>query len=144
MTQHVRAERRIPVPAADLWATVVRMSGMEEWYPDLIAASEVDETGNVPRRTCTMRDGGTLEERILLRDAARRTFVYAIDSHPHPARHVVGTIRLDDLGDGSSHVSWSAQMALDPAMAGQVTAMVAGMYEAGLESLDAHCCSRTG
>lgn len=85
-----------------------------------------------------MQDGGVLVERILLRDAATRTFVYAIDSHPLPARNVVGTIRIDDLGDGQSHVSWSAQMVLEPSSADQMTSMVTGMYERGLASLEKH------
>jgi len=85
-----------------------------------------------------MQDGGVLKERILLRDAETRTFVYAIDSHPLPARNVVGTMRIDDLGDGQSHVSWSADMMLDSASADQMTKMVTGMYEQGLSALESY------
>jgi mxaD protein len=139
MTHHVKAEREIPVAAETLWHTIHQMTGMEVWYPGLIRESEVLEGDSVqPRRICSMQDGGTLKERILLRDAATRTFVYAIDSHPLPAKNVVGTIRIDDLGNGRSYVSWSASLALDPKNANQIAAMVTGMYEAGLASLEAH------
>lgn len=139
MTHHVKATREIPVASADLWQTVRQMTGMEDWYPGLIRESEVlEEDGTEPRRNCVMRDGGLLKERILLRDDLTRTFVYAIDSHPLPAKNVVGTIRIDDIGGGGSHVTWSASLALDPKSADQIAAMVTGMYEAGLASLEAY------
>ena len=138
MTHHVQASRQIPVSADDLWQTISQMTGMEAWYPGLIRESEVIEQNSAePKRNCTMQDGGVLKERILLRDNATRTFVYAIDIHPLPAQNVVGTIRIDDLGSGQSHVSWSANLALDPDMAEQMQGMVQGMYENGLASLEA-------
>jgi hypothetical protein len=139
MTHQVKAHREIPVAPEALWATIRKMTGMEDWYPGLIRESEVlDGTAAQPRRNCVMRDGGTLKERILLRDDATRTFVYAIDSHPLPAKNVVGTIRVDDMGNGRSHVTWSASLELDTKSASQVAAMVTGMYEAGLASLEAY------
>lgn len=139
MTHNIKATREIPIPSSDLWQTVRRMTRMEEWYPGLIRKSEVlEEDGMEPRRNCVMQDGGVLKERILLRDDLTRTFVYAIDSLPLPAKNVVGTIRIDDVGNGRSHVTWSANMALDPQSADQITAMVTGMYEAGLASLEAY------
>ena len=138
MTHHVQASRQIPVPAEVLWQTVSRMTGMEEWYPGLIRESDVIGAENKePKRNCVMTDGGELRERILLRDNATRTFVYAIDSHPLPAQNVVGTIRIDDLGAGQSQVSWSANMVLDPEVAEQMQTVVRGMYENGLASLEA-------
>ena len=142
MTHTISVERVIPFSADTLWKTLDAMTGMEHWYPGLIRESEVREAnGPQPTRICVMQDGGVLKERILIRDGATRTFVYAIDSHPLPARNVVGTIRIDDLGDGRSHVTWSAQMALDQAMADQVRGMVKDMYEQGLASLESHHAS---
>lgn len=137
MTHRAEARRIIPVPADDLWRTVSRMDGMEDWYPDLIQSSNVpDPDAAQPRRECVMANGGELKERILVRDDATRTFVYAIDKHPMPARNVVGTIRIDDLGDGRSSVSWASDLVFDEANAGEMRAMVSGMYEKGLESLE--------
>lgn len=139
MTHHVRAEREIPVPAGDLWQTVRQMTGMETWYPGLIRESEVLEaTSPQPLRNCIMQDGGELKERILVRDDATRTFVYSIDSHPLPARNVVGTLRIDDLSDGRSYVTWAANMELDPETADQILGMIKSMYENGLASLEAY------
>lgn len=139
MTHYIRAERHIPIGADALWHTVSQMTDMEKWYPGLIQESEVLEAGSAqPRRTCVMQDGGVLKERILLRDAATRTFSYAIDEHGSPARNVVGTIRIDDLGDGTSHVSWSAQLVLDPEAAEKFGPMVHGMYDNGLASLETY------
>ncbi|SHG83733.1 SRPBCC family protein [Marivita hallyeonensis] len=141
MTHHVRAERTIPVEAADLWQTVSKMTGMEDWYPELISDSAVtDVDGREPARVCTLKDGAMLKERVILRDVATRTFCYAIDEHGMPAKNVVGTIRIDDLGDGNSFVSWSANLMLEPENAGQFAPLVQGMYEAGLASLEAYHC----
>ncbi len=137
MTHHIRAERNIPVEADTLWQTVNQMTDMEKWYPGLIRKSEVLDADSVqPRRNCVMQDGGVLKERVLLRDAATRTFSYAIDEHGLPAKNVVGTIRIDDLGDGTSHVSWSAQLVLDPVAVANFEPIVQEMYSNGLVSLE--------
>ncbi len=91
-----------------------------------------------PGRVCIMQDGGMLKERVILRDPATRTFSYAIDEHEMPAKNVVGTIRIDDLGNGNSFVSWSANLVLEPESAGQFGPMVQGMYQTGLASLEAY------
>ncbi len=137
--KHCRAEasRDIAAPADTLWATIDQMTGMETWYPGLISASRIEQSNGVTRRLCTMTNGGQLEERILLRDPKTRTFVYAIDSHPLPARGVVGCIRIDDLS-GKSHVTWDSQFIVDDAAAAQTLEMVRGMYVAGLDSLAKH------
>ncbi len=139
MTHHVRAERTMSVKASELWLTVSKMTGMEDWYPDLISESTVtDAVGRETRRVCIMQDGGVLKERVILRDPATRTLSYAIDEHGMPAKNVVGTIRIDDVGDGNSFVSWSANLVLEPDSADQFCPMVQGMYEAGLASLEAY------
>lgn len=137
MTHHVEARRTMDVPADDLWRTIARMKGMEDWYPEFIASSEVpDPEATQPKRNCTTQDGSALKERILLRDDATRTFVYAIDAHPLPAKNLVGSLRVDDLGDGRSMVTWGANMALGNAHVAQMERMVAGIYEQGLASLE--------
>lgn len=135
------ARRTIPASADTIWTTIRQMTGMEDWYPGLIRSSRVEETAYGPKRFCVMADGGELDERILLRDDATRTFVYAIDRHPLPGKGVVGTIRIDDLGD-SAHVAWDSQFVCDPA-AGQMTEIVTGMYTAGLDSLAAYHAAKS-
>lgn len=142
MTHSVEARRTLSIPANDLWATIKRMDNMEAWYPEFITTSEVPDPNSAqPERNCTMADGGALKERILLRDDATRTFVYAIDSHPLPAHNVVGSLRIDDLGDGRSVVTWGANMALDEAFVAQMTEMITDIYAKGLESLEAYHAS---
>lgn len=80
--------------------------------------------------------GMDMKERVILRDDATRTFSYAIDEHSMPAKNVVGTIRVDDHGDGTSFVSWSAKLVLEPESAEQFAPMVQSMYESGLASLE--------
>lgn len=137
--KHRRAEasRDIAAPASALWATIERMTGMEDWCPELIQASRVSIDGAAAQRVCTMTNGGVLEERVLLRDGKTRTFVYSVDTHPLPARDVVGCIRIDDLGD-VSRVTWDCQFTVEDAAADQTVEMVRGMYAAGLDSLAKH------
>jgi len=136
--KRLRAEatKEIAIPAEALWATIEKMTGMENWYPDLISESSIEESGDETLRFCTMADGGKLEERVLIRDRATRTFVYAIDIHPLPATNIVGTLRVDDL-NGTSKVTWDAQFTVEDAAAEQTVAMINGMYAAGLDSLAA-------
>lgn len=136
--KRLRAEatKEIAIPAEALWATIEKMTGMENWYPDLISESSIEESGDETLRFCTMADGGKLEERVLIRDRGTRTFVYAIDIHPLPATNIVGTLRVDDL-NGTSKVTWDAQFTVEDAAAEQTVAMINGMYAAGLDSLAA-------
>lgn len=134
--KYLRAEasREIAVPAATLWATIEQTTGMENWYPDLIISSKIAKTDGEITRICIMKNGATLEERILVKDNITRTFVYAVDVHPLPAKNVIGTIRIDDLGDGC-RVNWDAQFSAEDSAAEETLAMVNGMYSAGLDSL---------
>ena len=143
--QHHRAQasRTISVPAADLWDTIQKATGMEDWYPQLIAQSSVHDDANGLKRVCTLANGGELHERILLRDEATRTFVYAIDKHPLPPVNVVGTIRIDPV-EGGAHVTWDSQFTVADEAATETVAMITTMYEGGLASLEAHHASKTG
>lgn len=129
-----QATEHIDVAPEILWSTIAEMTGMEDWYPALIAASAVDTSQKTPTRVCQMQDSGELHERILLRDNKTRTFVYAIDKHPLPAVDVVGTIRVDPVGS-SAQVTWDAQFMTDPAVAPKMIDMITGMYQNGLNSL---------
>lgn len=112
---------------------------MEAWYPGFFSASDVPNPNVAqPKRHCRIADGGELKEHILLRDDATRTFIYSIDSHQLPAKNVVGSLRIDDLGDGRSTVTWGVNMVLVDAMAAQMTEIVMGIYVKGLESLEAY------
>lgn len=136
-TCRAEAQLTIAAPAMAVWETIAKGDGMEIWYPDFIAASTVSEREGELQRVCALRDGGELQERILLKDGKTRTFVYAIDKHPLPPKGVVGTIRVD--GDGQqAHVTWDAQFQIDEAMAGEITTLVQGIYEGGLRSLAKH------
>ncbi len=137
LTCRAHAHRMIDAPPDVLWSTIAAMTGMEDWYPDLIARSKVDAATTPPTRFCVMRDGGELHERILLRDADTRTFVYAIDHHPMPAQSVVGTIRID-AADTGSRVTWDAQFNVEDTMADALTQTISAMYRAGLDSLANH------
>ena len=134
--KRLRAEatKEMTIPADDLWATIEKVTGVEDWYPGLISESRVEESGDETSRFCTMADGNKLVERILMSDRASRTFVYSIDVHPLPATNVVGTMRVDDL-NGTSMVTWDAQFSAEDAVAEQTLAMITGMYAAGLDSL---------
>ncbi|EBA11873.1 SRPBCC family protein [Roseobacter sp. CCS2] len=126
----------INVPPANVWGIINAVEGMEDWYPGLIQSSKTTYSEGGVARVCTMANGGTLNERILLRDTATRTFVYAIDQHPLPAKNVVGTLRVDDF-DGHAHVTWSAQFTTEDADHNAMSEMVNAMYRNGLSSLSA-------
>lgn len=136
MAYRSEAQRAIPAPSKLLWETISKMNGMEDWYPELISESKVQQNDSGYKRHCVMTNGGELDERILVSDDRTMTFVYAIDRHPLPARNVVGTIRIDDRGDDSV-VNWSAQFDADALSAKETIAMINQMYADGLSSLDA-------
>jgi hypothetical protein len=84
-----------------------------------------------------MVNGAQLKERILEVDHARRVFRYSIDEHPLPARNLTGTVKISDLGDGATAVSWGAQFEVEPAYRNELEGMFRDVYDQAIQGLEA-------
>jgi hypothetical protein len=121
----------LPVPATKVWSLVGAPSSISNWHPAIVS-SAMD--GN--RRTCTFPDGATIVESISAHDDSRMKYTYTIVEGAVPMRDYVATIEVIAVDDRSCKLQWSGTFEpLGPEA--DVTAFVAGVYEAGLDSVRA-------
>ena len=88
------------------------------------------------RRTCTFPDGSTIVESISAHDDTQMKYTYTIVDGAVPMRDYVSTIEVIPVDAGSCKLQWSGTF-VPLAPEADVSAFVAGVYEAGLESVRA-------
>ena len=130
MKKTITTRHTLAAPAGNVWATISKAMGVDEWLP-VITACEVD--GN--KRVCHTEQGD-MQETILKIDQADRVFRYAIDSQPLlPIENAVGTMRVSDNG-GQTELEWTLEFTLqDESLFGMIKQAVEGMYAAGADGL---------
>lgn len=127
ITRHVV----LPVPATNVWSLVGDPSRISDWHPAIVSSPMVGD-----RRTCTFPDGATIVERISARDDLGMKYTYTILEGAVPMRDYVSTIEVIPVDDRSCKLQWSGTFEpLGPEA--DVSAFVAGVYEAGLDSVRA-------
>ena len=95
-------------PAGEVWERIGGFGGVGEWHPMLAAVTSAGEEVGSLRRT-RMMDGATSIERLIDRAPDQRFYRYRIISTALPVRNYVGELRVDDNGDGTSTVVFSAR-----------------------------------
>jgi mxaD protein len=142
---HVRKSIIIDATVGKVWAAARDFDALNTWHPavakDEIVAGKNDAVGAV--RLLTLKDGGTIKERLLAFDAAGHSFRYAIVEGVLPVSHYTSTFRVRPAGPHQAEVTWSGQFQRKdtggkPAEgADDKTALTAigGVYEGGLDNL---------
>lgn len=121
----------LPVPATKVWSLVGAPTRISDWHPAIVS-SPID--GN--RRTCTFPDGSRIVESISAHDDSKMKYTYTIVEGAVPMRDYVSTIEVIPVDAGSCKLQWSGTFEpLGPEA--EVSAFVAGVYEAGLDSVRA-------
>jgi mxaD protein len=135
----------IDAPADKVWEQVRNFDGLATWHPALASDKIVAGTNNKPgaERLLTLKDGGTIKEKLLSFDAKHRSFKYAILEGVLPVSDYTSTLRVKSAGKGKSTVIWSGSFKRKDtsdkpaANADDATATktMGGVYEAGLDNL---------
>lgn len=111
-------------PAADVWAVVRDFGGLAAWMPGVDACRvEGDD------RILEMM-GMELTETLLRLDDDSRTLVYGISKSPMPIEHHEATIAVAAIDDGTSHVTYSVDVAPD-----SMTDVMSNAYAGALQAL---------
>lgn len=101
-----------------------------DWLPAL-ESSRVEGD----RRSCTLAQGGEIEERILEHSDAERRYRYQILEGPMPLSSYVSTFEVEGH-NGHAHVIWTAEFEPeDPAQEQEIAQTFEEIYGGGLESL---------
>ena len=128
-----------------VWDKIKDFNGLNTWHP-AVAKSQIVSGNNNQKgavRLLTLRDGGTIKEKLLRYNNKGRSFKYSIIEGVLPVSHYVSTIRVKPGKDGGSVVEWfgkferKSPLANPPAGEDDATATntINAMYKAGLENL---------
>lgn len=127
ITRHVV----LPVPAHKVWSLIGDPASISDWHPAIVSSPT---EGN--RRTCTFPDGAKVVESISAHDDAKMKYTYAIVEGAVPMRDYVSTLEVIPVDDRSCKLQWSGTFEpLGPEA--EVSRFVAGVYQAGLDSVRA-------
>ena len=125
---------QIPMEADALWRRIGGFVAVGHWHPMLASVeSEGDREGAT--RTARAQDGSTQVERLQHIDERRHVYRYVMESTALPVRDYVGEFRIDDNGDGTSTVVWSAQFEPVKADPDDVIGMIGAFLKAGTDNL---------
>ena len=92
----------IDAPADAVWAKIRDFNGMPDWYPEVIATSEIedgkagDQVGAI--RSFTLGDGTHLREKLLAHSDEKRSYTYDFQKTPFDVDNYNATIRVAGHG----------------------------------------------
>jgi len=135
----------IDAPADQVWEKIKNFDGLATWHPalakDEIVSGKNNEVG--AERLLTLKDGGTIKEKLLAYDAKHHSFKYAILEGVLPVSDYTSTVSVTSAGKGKSTVTWSGAFKRKDtsdkpaANADDATATntMSAVYQAGLDNL---------
>lgn len=142
--QKVTETVEINAPADKVWATIGNFQDMS-WHPAVAKVEGAGGNDANATRTLTLTSGGTIEEKLLSSDAAKKIYKYEItkvDPKVLPVNNYSSNISVKGEGD-KSVVEWKGAfyrgyMNNDPPpeMSDEASKKaVEGVYRAGLDAL---------
>jgi mxaD protein len=142
---HVTQTVDIAAPAGKVWDAAKNFDQLNTWLPpvakDEIVEGQNNTVGAV--RLLTLKDGGTVKEKLLAFTPAARTFRYQIVESVLPVSHYTSVFTVKSAGKGKSTVTWSGRFKRknEAASPGDnendkaATDAITGVYQAGLSTL---------
>jgi mxaD protein len=142
---HVHQSITINAPATTVWRAAKDFNGLSSWHP-AVAKDEIIEGDNNTAgavRLLTLKDGGTIKEKLLSFDDAGRTFKYTIVEGVLPVSDYTSTFTVASAGKNKALVTWSGRFKRKnvgehpAANENDKTAVdtITAVYKAGLENL---------
>lgn len=131
-----KATKTINASADQVWNTVRAFSGLERYFT-MFTSSTTEGAGVGATRTLNLADGGQFHERLESLDDDSRTLTYAALRSPLPIKNYVGTVTVDDAGDGRSQITWSATFDVSADQEAPMVEMLSGAYASGIDGLEA-------
>lgn len=142
---HVTQTVHIQAPAGKVWDAVKNFDQLNTWLPpvakDEILEGQNNTVGAV--RLLTLKDGGTVKEKLLAYTPAARTFRYQILESVLPVSHYTSVVTVKSAGKGKSTITWSGRFKRknegpspgDNESDKAGTDAITGVYQAGLSNL---------
>ena len=135
----------VNAPVAKVWDAVKNFDGLNTWHPAVATDQIVEGTNNKVGavRLLTLKDGGTIKEKLLGYDPAAHSFKYAILEGVLPVSDYTSTVDVKAGAGGKSIVTWSGHFKRknvgDHPAANEddktATDTMSAVYQAGLDNL---------
>ena len=122
----------VNAPAEKVWGIIGAVGGVDKWFAPVIKTCRVDGD----KRYCTT-DAGPLNEDILEVNHQSKIFRYGIpEQNMIPVKNILGTMRVNDLGNGKSSVEWSATFDVEENKEAQAKEMFRGAWTMGINGIE--------
>ena len=131
--------------ADKVWGKVRDFGGLNTWHPAVASDKIVEGTDNKVGavRVLTLKDGGTIKEKLLAHDDLRHSFKYGILEGVLPVSNYASTLTVASEGKNKAKVTWSGTFQrknTGPAPAANeddktATDTISSVYQAGLDNL---------
>jgi len=142
---HVTQSVEINASAHKVWKAVESFDSLNTWHPavakDEIVEGTNDTAGAV--RLLTLKDGGTIKEKLLAMEPKAHKFRYEILEGVLPVSDYKSTLTVTSAGKGKSTVTWTGYFRrkdtgdspADNANDKTATYTIMSVYQAGLQNL---------
>jgi mxaD protein len=108
---HVHQSIEVDAPAGKVWKAIENFDGLNTWHPAVAKDEIVEGTNNTVGavRLLTLKDGGTIKEKLLGFTPAAHSFRYAILEGVLPVTSYTSIVTVKSAGKGKSLVTWSGK-----------------------------------
>jgi carbon monoxide dehydrogenase subunit G len=132
----IRVERTVELnaPADTVWKTIGGFGSLGEWHPAVMACRLEQKDGRT-LRVLTLGDGAQLTEELIESEEPGQRYSYRILSGPLPVADYTATLSVEPR-DAGSVVRWVGTFDAKGASGDIAERTIAGVYEAGLSSLE--------
>lgn len=119
-----------------LWKRFGGWCSIKDWHP-AIANCEESKDGDTELRTLTLKDGGTIKEKLLERKD--NIYRYEIIESPLPVKNYQAQFALtpDDDDEDEINFAWSAVFDANGKPDKEARDVIDGIFKAGLENIQA-------
>jgi mxaD protein len=135
----------IDAPLDKVWDTIKDFGALDKWHPalasDKIVEGKDNEVGAV--RLLTLKDGGTIKEKLLAHSDGKHAYRYAILEGVLPVSNYTSSIRASAAGKNRTKVVWTGSFQrkdtgdkpAENANDKTATDTMSSVYQAGLDNL---------
>jgi mxaD protein len=142
---HVTQSIEINASAHKVWKAVESFDSLNTWHPAVAKDEIVEGKNDVPGavRLLTLKDGGTIKEKLLAFEPQAHKFRYEILEGVLPVSDYRSTVSVVSAGKGKSTVTWTGNFRrkdtgdnpADNANDKTATDTITGVYQGGLQNL---------
>lgn len=127
----VRKTTKVAGEPTAIWEKIGPFCAIKDWHPAVSECAESTE-GDAKFRTLTLKDGGTIKEKLT--GTTETGYTYAIIESPLPVKDYFASFsaRADGDEEGQTIVVWSSTFANKDKPSSEARAIIEGIFTDGL------------